>query len=312
MKPPPDPPAAPAVERFLASLKLRNASPNTIRGYRTDLLAFTGYFDARDAGPTEFAAFTRLNIREYMADGFARGHSQATAARRLSSLRAFFDFLVREEGLESNPARLVATPKIPRKLPAVLSAEDANRLIDGIVYREERDRFPNKIVRDRLIFELLYGAGLRAGELAGLDTGDIDRLDCWVRVRGKGRKERQVPYGPNAAASLERYLQIRERLQAPPEASALLLHKWGGSLRRLSVRSIRGIVKKYALAVNGDPSLHPHSLRHAFATHLLTEGADLRAIQELLGHANLSTTQRYTKLSLQKLMEVYDAAHPKA
>ncbi len=312
MKPPPDSPTAKAVDRFLASLKLRNASPNTIRSYRTDLLAFSGYFAARDAGPAEFAEFTRLNIREYMADGFARGHSQATAARRLASLRAFFDFLVREEGLAANPARLVATPKIPKKLPAVLSTEDANQLINGIVYREGRDRFPNKIVRDRLIFELLYGAGLRAGELAGLNTGDIDCRDRWIRVRGKGRKERQVPYGPNAAVALERYLRVRERLQAPPEASALLLHKWGGSWRRLTVRSIGGIVKKYALALNGDPSLHPHSLRHAFATHLLTEGADLRAIQELLGHANLSTTQRYTRLSLQKLMEVYDAAHPKA
>ncbi len=311
MKPPPDSPATEAVDRFLDSLKLRNASPNTIRGYRTDLLAFAGYFAARDSAPAEFTEFTRLNIREYMAAGFAQGHSQATVARRLSSVRAFFDFLVREEGLEANPARLVATPKIPAKLPAVLSIEDANRLIEGIVYREGRDRFPNKIVRDRLIFELLYGAGLRVSELAGLNVADFDRRDCWIRVRGKGRKERQVPYGPNAAAALKRYLRIRERLQAPP-ASALLLHKWGGSLRRLSVRAIGGIVKKYALAINGDPALHPHSLRHAFATHLLTEGADLRAIQELLGHANLSTTQRYTRLSLQKLMEIYDAAHPKA
>ena len=187
MKPPPDSPPA-AVDRFLASLRLRNASPNTIRGYRTDLLAFSGYFAARGAGPADFANFTRLNIREYMADGFARGHSQATAARRLASVRAFFDFLVREEGLAANPARLVATPKIPKKLPAVLSTEDANRLIDGIVYREGRDRFPNKIVRDRLIFELLYGAGLRANELAELNTGDIDRRDRWLRVRGKAAR----------------------------------------------------------------------------------------------------------------------------
>ena len=212
MKPPPDSPPA-AVDRFLASLRLRNASPNTIRGYRTDLLAFSGYFAARDAGPADFANFTRLNIREYMADGFARGHSQATAARRLASVRAFFDFLVREEGLAANPARLVATPKIPKKLPAVLSTEDANRLIDGIVYREGRDRFPNKIVRDRLIFELLYGAGLRANELAELNTGDIDRRDRWLRgsrQRPQGaasplRPERRrgagtLPAGPRAAA----------------------------------------------------------------------------------------------------------------
>jgi integrase/recombinase XerC len=301
-----------AIERFIESLRLGNASPNTIRGYGADLAAFIRYFADREGGPVTAAQFTRLNIREYMAASFARGHSPATVARRLSSVRALFDFLVRNEGLATNPARLVSTPKIPKKLPAVLSIEEANQLVDGIVYREDRDRFPNKVIRDRLIFELLYGAGLRVSELTGLDVNDFERAERWVRVRGKGRKERQVPYGSTAAASLERYLELRVKLEAPPQASALLLHKWGGQLRRLSVRSIGGIIKKYSLALNADPSLHPHSLRHAFATHLLAEGADLRAIQELLGHASLSTTQRYTQLSLQKLMEVYDSAHPKA
>ncbi len=301
-----------AIERFIDSLRRANASPNTIRGYGADLATFIAYFADREGGPITADQFTRLNIREYMAAGFARGHSQATVARRLSSVRALFDFLVRNEGLATNPARLVATPKIPKKLPAVLSIEEANQLVDGIVYRENRDRFPNKVIRDRLIFELLYGAGLRVSELTGLDVDDFERAERWVRVRGKGRKERQVPYGSTAAASLERYLEFREQLEAPAQARALLLHKWGGALRRLSVRSIGGIIKKYSLALNADPSLHPHSLRHAFATHLLAEGADLRAIQELLGHSSLSTTQRYTHLSLQKLMQVYDAAHPKA
>ncbi len=301
-----------AIKRFIDSLRRGNASPNTIRGYGADLAAFIAYFADREGAPITADQFTRLNIREYMAAGFARGHSQATVARRLSSVRALFDFLVRNEGLATNPARLVATPKIPKQLPAVLSIEEANQLVDGIVYRENRDRFPNKVIRDRLIFELLYGAGLRVSELTGLDVDDFERAERWVRVRGKGRKERQVPYGSTAAASLERYLEFREQLEAPAQARALLLHKWGGALRRLSVRSIGGIIKKYSVALNADPSLHPHSLRHAFATHLLAEGADLRAIQELLGHASLSTTQRYTQLSLQKLMQVYDAAHPKA
>ena len=165
------------------------------------------------------------------------------------------------------------------------------------------------IRRDRLLLELLYGCGLRVSELVGLNLDDIDRGQRWLRVRGKRRKERDVPYGGRAAEALDRYLETR---QAPPEQNALFVHLWNGAWRRLTVRSVARIVKRYGIAFAGDPDLHPHSLRHAFATHLLGAGADLRAIQELLGHANLSTTQRYTQVSLEKLMEIYDKAHPKA
>ena len=309
---PPDRRLAAATERFLGSLRLRNASPHTVLAYGKDLRGFAKHCEAQGENAPDVAGVSRLAIREFMAEGRRRGLTQATLARRLSALREFFDYLVREEGLASNPARSVATPKIPRKLPPVMNAEDANGLVDQVRYDSDRDRSPDKVVRDRVIFELLYGAGLRVSELVGLDIGDLDRRERWIRVRGKGRKERQVPFGARAAEALDRYLEARAKLQPPPSLGALFVHRWGGELRRLTSRSVGLILKKYARAFNGDPSLHPHSLRHAFATHLLSEGADLRAIQELLGHASLSTTQKYTQLSMDQLMKVYDAAHPKA
>ena len=303
---------ASATERFLDFLRVRNASLNTIRNYGQDLALFSDHLSRsgqRDAG---FDGITRLAIREFMAEGSRRGLAQATLARRLSALRAFFDYLVREEGLSSNPARSVSAPKIPRKLPPVMTAEQTNQLVDQVQYKQGRDRFEDKVVRDRLIFELLYGTGLRVSELVGLNVDDFDLAERWISVRGKGRKERHVPYGAKASEALGRFLAVRAKLKAPPQMRALFIHRWGGSVRRLTARSVGLILKKYAKAFNGDPSLHPHSLRHAFATHLLSEGADLRAIQELLGHASLSTTQRYTQLSMERLMKVYDDAHPKA
>ncbi len=301
-----------AAGRFLDSLRLRNASGNTIRNYGKDLALFAEHV-AKAGGPTPSVdEITRLTVREFMAQDRNRGLTTATLARRLSALRVFFDYLVREEGLARNPARSVATPRIPKKLPAVMNPEEANQLVDQVACTGEDDRFPDKILRDRVIFELLYGAGLRVSELVGLDVNDLDRSDRWIRVRGKGRKERQVPFGSRASEALDRYLEARAKLEPPASMRALFLHRWGGQLRRLTGRSVGLILKKHAKAVIGDPSLHPHSLRHAFATHLLSEGADLRAIQELLGHASLSTTQKYTQLSMEQLMKVYDAAHPKA
>ena len=300
------------MERFLDFLRVRNASPNTIRNYGQDLALFSGHLARIGQRNARFNGITRLTIREFIAEGSQRGLAQATLARRLSALRAFFDFLVREEGLASNPARSVSAPKIPKKLPAVMTAEQTNRLVDQVKYKEGRDRFEDKVVRDRLIFELLYGTGLRVSELVGLNVDDFDLAERWISVRGKGRKERHVPYGAKASEALGRFLAVRAKLKPPPQMRALFIHRWGGSVRRLTARSVGLILKKYAKAFNGDPSLHPHSLRHAFATHLLSEGADLRAIQELLGHASLSTTQRYTQLSMERLMKVYDDAHPKA
>jgi len=308
----PDDSISAAATRFLASLRARNASKNTIASYGRDLGLFVSHFSSDQGQALSVGRVTRLMIREFMAEGRSKGLSPATLARRLAALRGFFDYLVLEEGFPNNPARSLAAPKISQKLPPVMSAEDTNQIINAVQFDSERDRFPDKVVRDRLIFELLYGAGLRVSELVGLDLNDIDRAERWIEVRGKGRKERQVPYGARADEALARYLKVRESLEAPRTERALFLHRWGGKLRRLTTRSVGLIVKKYARLLSGDPSLHPHSLRHAFATHLLSEGADLRAIQELLGHASLSTTQKYTQLSMSELMKVYDAAHPKA
>jgi integrase/recombinase XerC len=198
---------------------------------------------------------------------------------------------------------MVRTPKAPRKLPEVMNQEQANSLLDGVGEGKLERPFP---ARDRAIFEILYGCGLRVSELAGLNLEDLDRAERWMRVRGKGRKERQVPLPRKAADALERYLDERPVVRDQP--AVFLNHRNG----RLTTRGIHGIVKLYATYLSGDPSIHPHSFRHAYATHLLADGADLRAIQELLGHARLSTTQKYTQVSLVDLMAVYDKAHPKA
>jgi integrase/recombinase XerC len=268
-----------------------------LRSYSSDLRQFLDYFSPPGVNPPETHAFDHHLIREFLADLYARGNTSRSVARKLAAIRAFFGFLAREHVIDSNPAKLVATPKLPKTLPAVPTAEQANQLVDATA-KEAR-------ARDRLILELLYGCGLRVSELVGLNLEDIDCEQRWIRVRGKGRKERQVPYGAKAAEALEAYLRARAGYDAP----ALLLNHRG---RRLTTRSVARLVKRYAVLFSGDPSIHPHTLRHAYATHLLSDGADLRAIQELLGHASLSTTQKYTQVSLADLMAVYDKAHPKA
>jgi integrase/recombinase XerC len=298
-----------AVERFLESLARENVSPHTRINYGSDLRQFVEYFSPPGETPPGPACFDALQIREFMAACYARGNSNRSVARKLSAVRAFFEFLLRQGVVALNPAKLVSTPKTPKDLPAVMTPEQTNHLIDAVTGEpgdeDAARRFPARIPRDRVIFELLYGSGLRVAELVGLDREDFDWKERWIRVRGKGRKERLVPFGRRAAEALERYLAVRGYDEQP----AILLNERGG---RLTTRSVDRIVKQYALRISGDPSLHPHSLRHAFATHLLSDGADLRAIQELLGHASLSTTQKYTQLSIEKLMEVYDRAHPKA
>jgi len=217
-----------------------------------------------------------------------------------------FKFLLREGFVEKNVARMVRTPKMPKTLPEVMTAEQTNALVDGVPGAADKFERPYP-ARDLAIFELLYGCGLRISELVGLNLEDFDFNERWIRVRGKGRKERQVPYPGKAGAALDRYLPLRQ--PDNENVPALFLNHRGG---RLTDRGARGIVKFYAGMITGDSSIHPHSLRHAYATHLLSDGADLRAIQELLGHARLSTTQKYTQVSLADLMAVYDKAHPKA
>jgi len=287
---------------------------HTIRNYSIDVDQFVLYCSPRGQAPPLPSEIDRLAIRAFVGERFRGGASSRTVARKLASLRAFFNFLVREGSVQVNPAKLVATPKIPKTLPSVPTAEETNRLIDRLAEAEGQADAASNALRDRLIFELLYGCGLRISELEGLNVSDFDLGERWVRVRGKGRKERQNPYGKGVAEVLTRYLETRGKFFASgePGIDALLLHRWRGRPVRLTDRSLRRIVKKYAVAFTGDPSMHPHTLRHAFATHLLGAGADLRAIQELLGHASLSTTQKYTQLSLERLMQVYDETHPKA
>jgi integrase/recombinase XerC len=291
------------IQAFLQDLTRRNLSPHTLRCYESDLEQFLEYFSPPDLAPPKPAEFEVFQIREWMADLYSQKLETISVRRKLAAVRTFFRFLAREGVISISPARLVRTPKAPKVIPPVITAEQANLLVDAVGGGKFERPYP---MRDRAIFEFLYGCGLRVSELVGLNFEDIDQSERWLRVRGKGRKERQVPYGRKAAEALENYLAVR---RAVPDENGLFTSHRG---KRITDRGVRGIVKLYAILVSGDPSLHPHSLRHAFATHLLADGADLRSIQELLGHARLSTTQRYTQVSLTDLMAVYDRAHPKA
>lgn len=317
-----------AIDRFLVYLRdEKNASPHTLRNYRSDLEQFRLYLTVEDERGRQqeprLDAITKLEIREYLGHLYDRKREKTSVARKLAALRSCFKFCVRQGWLEENPARLVRTPRLPQRLPQVLPVEQVNRFLDtlaelpargqGAGSSKQRDQRARRLVRrDCALLELLYGSGLRAAELVGLDLDDVDLKEQMLRVRGKGRKERLAPFGSKAAAALAAYLKAREELLAEKgqrNPAALFLNHRG---RRLGTRSLRTIVKLYTKLFDPNWDLHPHALRHAFATHLLSEGADLRAIQELLGHRSLSTTQRYTSVSVQKLMEVYDRAHPRA
>jgi integrase/recombinase XerC len=316
-----------AIEKFLAYLRaVRNASPRTITNYKLDLAQFLAYLSPPGSKPPEPAQVDHRLIREFLGHLLDQNLQKSSIARKLSSLRSFYKFCAREGIVRDNPARLVATPKLPKRLPVVLSAEEMNAFLDVLaeakgVQKSRDSGRPQKtdsnarlmLARDRAILELLYASGLRVSELTGLNLGDIDRKEQMLRVLGKGNKERIVPYGSKAGEALERYWPVRDELlkKAGPRgaAEAVFLNFGGG---RLTNQSVGRIVKKYVRLVNPNWDLHPHSMRHAFATHLLADGADLRAIQELLGHSSLSTTQRYTHATIRQLVEVYDKAHPHA
>jgi integrase/recombinase XerC len=295
-------PTGTALAGFLRALKGRNASIHTIKAYHTDLAEFVIF-----VGPEELTAIDHLLIRAYLAQLYERGLSKASAARALSSIRSFFKWMGREHMIESNPALLVATPKLPKKLPRVPTVEEMNSVLDAKMPQEAA--FAE---RDRLILELLYGCGIRNSELTGIDMDDIHQRQGLVLVRGKGKKQRIVPFGDSAQVALRNYLPQRtktlEQHQHTGE-SALLINLRGS---RLTTRSVGRIVKTIAVAGGLPSEVHPHTLRHAFGTHMLEEGADLRAIQELLGHARLSTTQRYTHLTTRQVLDVYDKTHPRA
>ncbi len=298
------------VEEFLAMLAHeRNASPHTVRAYERELHSFADFVVEKFGAKFQVPAIEHQHIRAYLGELYARGLGKASVARALAAIRSWFKWLARQGLVEQSPAALVATPKLPKHLPRVPTIEEMNRVVERSA--DDAAAWPE---RDRVIFELLYGCGIRNAELVGIDLADIHWANDAILVRGKGRKERYVPLGDAAAQALRAYLPVREaKLAAVGKSSpALLLNLRLRGNARLTTRSVGRIVKHIALAHGLAADVHPHTLRHAFGPHMLEEGADLRAIQELLGHERLSTTQRYTQLTIGQVAAVYDRTHPRA
>ena len=336
-----------AIESYLEYLvSVKNSSPHTISNYGKDLRQFVAFLTPPGVSLPALSAINHGIIREFVAHLHDQGLEKTSIARKLAALRSFFKYCVREGILNESPARLVPTPKLPKRIPSILSAEEMNSFLNHLAEmggslpksknKSKKEWSSVEVLalrnqpklreeglllrRDRALLELLYAAGLRVSELTGLDLVDIEQKERVLRVTGKGNKERIVPYGSKAQEALDKYWPLREQLllqtsggyassTATPHSEAVFLNYAG---RRLTQRSVGRIVKKYVRLVNMNWDLHPHSLRHAFATHLLADGADLRAIQELLGHQSLSTTQKYTHASIRQLMDIYDKSHPHA
>ncbi len=302
------------LEQFFQHLRYeRNVSKHTLRNYLSDLGQFHAFLAPASKDGTikqiPVQEIDHITIREWLSELHSKNKKKTSVARKLASLRTFFQFLVREGVLEVNPAKLVSTPRIERKLPTHLSTEDAIRFIETPDMNTDLGR------RDRAILEFLYATGIRVSELVGIDMADLDFKQKLVRVMGKRKKQRILPFGDPALQSLMFYLnETRPEFlnNCPPlerDEKAVFLNYKG---TRISTRSVGRMVDKYIKLCPDIKNISPHSLRHSFATHLLDSGADLRDIQELLGHARLSTTQIYTQVSMEKLIEVYDKAHPKA
>ena len=290
-----------ATDQFLRVLRERNASAHTVKAYASDLENFSSYVGSR-----EWTNIDHVTIRGFLSRLYERGLSKPSVARSLAAVRSLYRWLAQEGVVEQNPAKLVATPRLPKRLPRVPTIAEMNTVLNGAM--PEVAAFPE---RDRLMLELLYGCGIRNSELVGINLDDIRASAEAILIRGKGKKERFVPFGGSAASALRAYLPERQRLLSATKKAtyALLINRRGG---RLTVRSVGRIVKGIAVAKGLSPDVHPHTLRHAFGTHMLEEGADLRAIQEMLGHERLSTTQRYTQLSMKHVLAVYDQTHPRA
>jgi len=295
----------------------KNASPHTCRAYEKDLEEFENFLKSSGIylsamQDIEMEKVDRLAIRRYLSF-LHRKNKKSSIARKISTLRSFFKYLVREQLATSNPAKSVSTPKVEKPLPTTLTVDEAFRLMETPVGKSRNDwrtdtrpRVEKKGLRDRAILELLYSSGIRVGELVGLNLNQLDLDLGIVKVMGKGRKERIVPVGSKAVEALKAYLEKRGILGGE---EPLFLNSGGG---RLTARSVGRLIKKYTKRSGIFRRVSPHTLRHSFATHLLDAGADIREIQEMLGHASLSTTQRYIHLSPGKLMEVYDKAHPRS
>ena len=310
-EPVPGTPLRSAVERFVLALRdERRASPNTVSAYRRDLEQLATFVEERFPRLKELADLDRLVLRAWLGE-IADRAVPATLGRKLAAVRSFFTFLERQGLLAKNPTTLLASPKVRRKMPAFLSQHGASEVMQAPLLSPT----PRAVVmlRDALALELLYGSGLRVSELVGLNIEDLDRSQGLIQVLGKGNKERLVPLGSKCLEALTAYLTGRAELVHPKtgvqDAHALLLNQKGG---RMTARAVQYFTRRYGALGAARPDLHPHALRHSFATHLLEGGADLRSIQELLGHSSLSTTQRYTHLSLEQLFSVYDRSHPLA
>ena len=290
-----------AVANFLRHLHERNASLHTVKAYSRDLALFAAY-----AGSRGWKQIDHIAVRGFLSQLYEKELSKTSVARALAAVRSLYRWLAREGVVEQNPAKLVATPKLPKKLPRVPTIEEMNSVIDG-----EMPEVAAFAERDRLMLELLYGCGIRNSELTGINLDDIRLSAEAILIRGKGKKERYVPFGDSVKTALAAYLPERQKLlgSSGKRSVALLINRRGG---RLTTRSVGRIIKKIAVAKGLSPDVHPHTLRHAFGTHMLEEGADLRAIQELLGHERLATTQRYTQLSMKHVLQVYDQTHPRA
>lgn len=302
------------IQQFIHYLSAeKNASPHTCRCYQRDLKEFENFLKSHEAdllvsGKPEWEKVDRIIIRKYLSV-LHRKNKKSSIARKISTLRSFFRYLVKEKLVSSNPAKAVSTPKVEKTLPATLTVDEAFRLMespDRYLKKVSEAEAKNRVLRDRAILELLYSSGLRVGELVGLNLKYLDLHLGIVRVMGKGRKERIVPVGNKAIEALKTYL---DRRGDPETEEPLFVNMRGG---RLTSRSVGRLTKKYTRASGIVRKVSPHSLRHSFATHLLDGGADIREIQEMLGHASLSTTQRYIHISPGKLMEVYDKAHPRS
>ncbi len=282
------------IDKFIRYLEIERAvSVHTLRAYKKDLEKFFEYVK------TEPDKIDMIDVRGFIAEQIKSGLNKITVSRRLASIRSFFKFLYREGYIRSNPAKLVSNPKLPKLLPRFLSVDDVFSLVEK---PEGIGLIPS---RDRAVLELLYSSGLRVSELSGLNLDDINIKEALVKIRGKGRKERIVPVGSKAIDAIKSYMI--ERMLLKSKDRALFLNRIG---TRLTDRGVRRIVVKYARALAIYGQIGPHTLRHTFASHLLQDGADLRVIQELLGHSSLSTTQKYTHLDVAHLMDVYDKAHP--
>ena len=320
------------IEKYLTYLQFqKNASPHTVRNYRSDLEQFYQYLTQTPEGKPRpepgLEQIDNLTIREFLGVLYKHQNRKSSVARKLASLRSFMNFLSAQQAVQTNPAKIVASPRLEKRLPEYLMTDAVTSLVEAPETSTPRGK------RDRAILELLYAAGLRVSELVGMDVGDIDLGEGLVRVLGKGRKERMVPFGDKARDALEDYLGARPELlkRIPPlsaiperhegrrvtrrgtspqtEADAVFLNARGG---RLTTRSVANIIDRYVARLAQRMKVHPHTLRHTFATHMLNAGADLRSIQELLGHESLSTTQRYTHVSTEQLVRIYQACHPRA